>query len=128
VKRIEGNQKGFFILSDDKMVKMDGLVSPKSKRLNRPNWGTTIFHDDEAVDLVWACLWTCSTRAVFCLECIARTGLVAAGPVRSNAHLQTCLVKQHRMERSHPDVLRLQTSTLRSCVGYIPFINSELCS
>ncbi|RDW92710.1 uncharacterized protein DSM5745_00032 [Aspergillus mulundensis] len=49
--RIEKNLKGNFVLDEAEMMEMDGLAVPKGKRFNRPNWGTVVFHDDEAVDL-----------------------------------------------------------------------------
>jgi len=50
-ERIMGNLKGCFVLNDEEMTKMDGLAKPRGKRFNRPDWGTTVFHDDELVDL-----------------------------------------------------------------------------
>lgn len=49
--RIKQNLIGNFTLSDDEMTSMDSLAKPKGKRFNCPDWGTTIFHDDTAVDL-----------------------------------------------------------------------------
>ena len=50
-KRIEGNLKGNFRLSEEEMKEMDALARPRGKRFNRPDWGTVVFHDDEAVEL-----------------------------------------------------------------------------
>ncbi|KAL4805141.1 hypothetical protein BDV18DRAFT_165921 [Aspergillus unguis] len=50
-KRIASNLKGNFLLDEQEMKDMNGLALPKGKRFNRPNWGTVVFHDDEAVDL-----------------------------------------------------------------------------
>lgn len=50
--RIAANLKDNVVLSDDEMMKLDQL--PKTKgyhRFNRPNWGTTVFHDDAEVGL-----------------------------------------------------------------------------
>ncbi|CAG7926254.1 unnamed protein product [Penicillium olsonii] len=49
VARIEGNLNKCFVMNDQEVAKIDGLVETLgAKRFNRPNWGTTIFHDDEA--------------------------------------------------------------------------------
>lgn len=49
--RIEANLKDNFVLSEDEVSKIDELAKTKGKRFNRPDWGTTIFHDDEGLDL-----------------------------------------------------------------------------
>ncbi|CAG8218406.1 unnamed protein product [Penicillium salamii] len=49
VARIEGNLNKCFVMNDEEVAQIDGLVETLgAKRFNRPNWGTTIFHDDEA--------------------------------------------------------------------------------
>jgi len=50
-KRIAANLKNNFVLNDREMEVMDALARPKGKRFNRPDWGTTIFHDDAYVEL-----------------------------------------------------------------------------
>ncbi|KAL4875211.1 hypothetical protein BJY04DRAFT_232862 [Aspergillus karnatakaensis] len=50
-RRIEGNLKNNFVLSDEEMAAMDRLSEKKGKRFNRPNWGTVVFHDDEGLDI-----------------------------------------------------------------------------
>ncbi|KAG2420680.1 hypothetical protein HFD88_000294 [Aspergillus terreus] len=50
-KRIRANIAQNFELSAGEMAEMDGLAEPVGKRFNRPDWGTVIFHDDEAVRL-----------------------------------------------------------------------------
>ncbi|KAJ9646752.1 hypothetical protein H2204_000444 [Knufia peltigerae] len=50
-RRIEANLKNNFVLSQEEMKAMDGLARPRGKRFNRPDWGSTIFHDDAAVEL-----------------------------------------------------------------------------
>jgi glycerol 2-dehydrogenase (NADP+) len=50
-KRIVANLKNNFVLDREEMEAVDALARPKGKRFNRPDWGTTIFHDDAAVDL-----------------------------------------------------------------------------
>lgn len=49
--RIANNLKNNFVLDADELQALDKLALPKGKRFNVPNWGTTIFHDDEAVEL-----------------------------------------------------------------------------
>lgn len=45
--RIVSNLQQNFTMDDDETRMIDGLViSLGGKRFNRPNWGTTIFHDD----------------------------------------------------------------------------------
>ncbi|KAJ5994910.1 hypothetical protein N7481_001887 [Penicillium waksmanii] len=45
--RIAKNLQQCFVMDDNETVKIDELVtSLGGKRFNRPNWGTTIFHDD----------------------------------------------------------------------------------
>lgn len=47
-KRIAGNLKDNFTPTDEEIKQIDGLVRMHGgKRFNRPDWGTTIFHDDE---------------------------------------------------------------------------------
>ncbi|KAL5363615.1 NADP-dependent oxidoreductase domain-containing protein [Aspergillus floccosus] len=50
-RRIRANIAQNFELSSDEMAEMDRLAEPVGKRFNRPDWGTVIFHDDEAVTL-----------------------------------------------------------------------------
>ncbi|RJE22366.1 Aldo/keto reductase family [Aspergillus sclerotialis] len=50
-ERIRANISDNFELAPMEMVLMDGLCQPIGKRFNRPDWGTVIFHDDEAVRL-----------------------------------------------------------------------------
>jgi len=51
--RIAQNLQGNVILTPDEMAQIDGMAkSPnKGKRFNVPQWGVTIFHDDEGIDL-----------------------------------------------------------------------------
>ncbi|KAH7021477.1 NADP-dependent oxidoreductase domain-containing protein [Microdochium trichocladiopsis] len=44
--RITANLRDNFVLTDDEMKRIDELVVAGAKRFNRPNWGTTVFHDD----------------------------------------------------------------------------------
>lgn len=47
-ERIAANLKNNFVPSGEEMKSLDGLVSSVGpKRFNRPNWGTTVFHDDD---------------------------------------------------------------------------------
>lgn len=49
VSRIEGNLHQSFVMTDEEVAQIDQLTETLgAKRFNRPNWGTTIFHDDEA--------------------------------------------------------------------------------
>lgn len=49
-ERIAANLKNNFVPSGEEMKSLDGLVSSVGpKRFNRPNWGTTVFHDDYEV-------------------------------------------------------------------------------
>ena len=50
-RRIEANLKDNFALDEGEMKTMNELAKPKGKRFNRPDWGSTIFHDDADVDL-----------------------------------------------------------------------------
>jgi diketogulonate reductase-like aldo/keto reductase len=50
-KRIETNLKDNFVLNEQEMEALNALARPKGKRFNRPDWGTTIFHDDAEVEL-----------------------------------------------------------------------------
>ncbi|KAL4889023.1 hypothetical protein BDV59DRAFT_210573 [Aspergillus ambiguus] len=50
-RRIKANLTQNFELSPDEMAKMEQLAEPVGKRFNRPDWGTVIFHDDQAVKL-----------------------------------------------------------------------------
>ncbi|KAK4936139.1 hypothetical protein LTR10_022935 [Elasticomyces elasticus] len=50
-KRIANNLNANLVLDAQEMEAMDGLAKPKGRRFNRPDWGTTVFHDDAAVDL-----------------------------------------------------------------------------
>ena len=51
--RIEQNLKGNVILSEEEIAQIDAMSKPpnKGKRFNVPQWGITIFHDDEGLDL-----------------------------------------------------------------------------
>lgn len=45
--RIAQNIQQCFVMDDSETIRIDDLVtSLGGKRFNRPNWGTTIFHDD----------------------------------------------------------------------------------
>jgi glycerol 2-dehydrogenase (NADP+) len=52
-ERIAKNLKGNVVLSGKEIEAVDALARPpnKGKRFNVPNWGTTVFHDDEGLDL-----------------------------------------------------------------------------
>jgi glycerol 2-dehydrogenase (NADP+) len=52
-ERIRQNLQGNVLLSEEEIERVDGLARPpnKGKRFNVPNWGTTVFHDDEGLDL-----------------------------------------------------------------------------
>ena len=50
-KRIAVNLRNNFALEEGGLKAMDELARPKGKRFNRPDWGITVFHDDDAVDL-----------------------------------------------------------------------------
>lgn len=52
-ERIAQNLQGNVILTEEEMKEIDMLprAANKGKRFNVPNWGTTIFHDDEGLDL-----------------------------------------------------------------------------
>ncbi|KAK4499715.1 hypothetical protein PRZ48_010233 [Zasmidium cellare] len=45
-KRIASNLKDNFVLTEAEMQQIDALARKGGKRFNRPDWGTTIFHDD----------------------------------------------------------------------------------
>lgn len=45
-ERIKGNLK-VFELSADEVGRLDELAKTEGRRFNRPNWGTTVFHDDD---------------------------------------------------------------------------------
>lgn len=46
-KRIAANIHDNFVLTTEEMNKIDQLAANQARRFNRPDWGTTIFHDDE---------------------------------------------------------------------------------
>jgi diketogulonate reductase-like aldo/keto reductase len=46
--RIAANLKDNFELTGDEMRSIDKLAADGGKRFNRPNWGTVVFHDDDA--------------------------------------------------------------------------------
>jgi glycerol 2-dehydrogenase (NADP+) len=46
-ERIRANLQ-IFELSDKEIAKLDELAETEGRRFNRPNWGTTVFHDDDA--------------------------------------------------------------------------------
>lgn len=45
--RIEANLQ-IFELSEAEVHSLDGLAATEGRRFNRPNWGSTVFHDDDA--------------------------------------------------------------------------------
>lgn len=45
--RIEANLQ-IFELSEAEVVHLDRLAATEGRRFNRPNWGTVVFHDDDA--------------------------------------------------------------------------------
>lgn len=45
-ERIKANLE-IFGLSGDEILKLDKLAKSEGRRFNRPNWGTTVFHDDD---------------------------------------------------------------------------------
>jgi diketogulonate reductase-like aldo/keto reductase len=45
--RIATNLRDNFELTKEEMEKIDGLAKARPRRFNRPNWGTTVFHDDD---------------------------------------------------------------------------------
>lgn len=45
--RIEANLKQIFLPTEEEIAQIDRLAKTKGRRFNRPDWGTTIFHDDE---------------------------------------------------------------------------------
>lgn len=50
--RIASNLQQCFDMSDEEAAQIDSLVTKLGgKRFNRPNWGTTIFHDDEEANV-----------------------------------------------------------------------------
>lgn len=49
--RIAANLKDNFTLTVEEMESLDALGEKKPRRFNRPDWGTVVFHDDEAVGL-----------------------------------------------------------------------------
>ena len=49
-ERIRKNLE-IFDIEDDETDKLNALAKTEGRRFNRPNWGTTIFHDDEGLDL-----------------------------------------------------------------------------
>lgn len=51
-KRIAANLKDNVVLTADELERIDVLAKTKGKRFNRPDWGTTIFHDDSEAGIV----------------------------------------------------------------------------
>lgn len=49
--RIEANLRDNFVPTESEMRQIDELAKAKGKRFNRPDWGTTIFHDDKDAGL-----------------------------------------------------------------------------
>lgn len=49
--RIAANLRDNFVPTEDEMGEIDALAKTKGRRFNGPNWGTTVFHDDEAAGL-----------------------------------------------------------------------------
>lgn len=49
--RIKSNLNGVFVLDNKEMKSIDKLATTKGRRFNRPDWGTTVFHDDEGLNL-----------------------------------------------------------------------------
>lgn len=46
-ERIKSNLE-IFELSGDEIDKLDELAAKEGRRFNRPDWGTTVFHDDDS--------------------------------------------------------------------------------
>lgn len=51
-KRIAANLKDNRKLGDEEIRRIDELAASKPHRFNRPDWGTTVFHDDADVGLI----------------------------------------------------------------------------
>lgn len=49
--RIESNLNGAIVLNDEEMASINSLAKTQGRRFNRPDWGTTVFHDDEGLNL-----------------------------------------------------------------------------
>ncbi|KAH8682893.1 glycerol dehydrogenase Gcy1 [Tricladium varicosporioides] len=49
--RINSNLQGVFSLDKNEMDGLNILAKTKGRRFNRPNWGITVFHDDEDLGL-----------------------------------------------------------------------------
>jgi diketogulonate reductase-like aldo/keto reductase len=50
--RIASNLQKCFHMDDDETAQIDNLVTTLGgKRFNRPNWGTTVFHDDQEANV-----------------------------------------------------------------------------
>lgn len=49
--RIEANLRDNFVPTEEEVRKIDELAKTKGKRFNRPDWGVTVFHDDEDAGL-----------------------------------------------------------------------------
>ncbi len=50
-ERIRGNLD-IFDMADADVEHLNGLAKSQGRRFNRPNWGATIFHDDEGLNLL----------------------------------------------------------------------------
>jgi len=50
-ERIESNFR-LFDISEDEARQIDQLAKTEGRRFNRPDWGCTVFHDDEGLDLL----------------------------------------------------------------------------
>jgi glycerol 2-dehydrogenase (NADP+) len=49
-ERIRQNLVGNVVLSEEEVGRVDGMAKGRGTRFNVPNWGTTVFHDDEGLD------------------------------------------------------------------------------
>jgi diketogulonate reductase-like aldo/keto reductase len=49
--RIASNLNDNFVPTKEEMEQIDLLAKEKGHRFNRPDWGTTVFHDDADVGL-----------------------------------------------------------------------------
>ena len=50
-ERIRTNLLGCFLLNSSEMDEINELCKTQGRRFNRPDWGTTVFHDDEGLSL-----------------------------------------------------------------------------
>lgn len=50
-ERIRINLLGCYLLNTSEMDQINELYKTKGRRFNRPDWGTTMFHDDEGTSL-----------------------------------------------------------------------------